>query len=59
MGTGQGLIEEAKRRVVEQASRPSHLAPLSGGPSGSSAGITEVSFDDVIDSIPYRTEAHS
>ena len=51
-------LEEAKRRVVEQASRPSHLAPLSGGPSGSSAGITEVSFDDVIDSIPYRTEAH-
>ena len=51
-------LEEAKRRVMEQASRPSHLAPLSGGPSGSSAGVAEVSFDEVIDSIPYRTEAH-
>ena len=51
-------LEEAKRRVVEQANMPSRLAPLSGGPSGSSAGVTEVSFDDVMDSIPYRTEAH-
>ena len=51
-------LEEAKRRVMEQASRPSRLAPLSGGPSGSSGGVKKVSFDDVIDSIPYRTEAH-
>ena len=51
-------LEEAKRRVMEQASRPTRLAPLSGGPSGSSSGVKEVSFDDVIDSIPYRTEAH-
>ena len=51
-------LEEAKRRVLEQASKPSHPAPLSGGPSGSTGEVKEVSFDDVIGSTPYRTEPH-
>ena len=51
-------LEEAKRRVLEQANKPSHPAPLSGGPSGSTGEVKEISFDDAIGSIPFRTEPH-